>query len=69
MRLKTHSGAITVNKRSRHTKWLRGRIDAGAWTGQQTIKEAWQKAQPALALPGASAYVVGYTQGIQEVQK
>jgi hypothetical protein len=69
MKLKTHSGKITVNKKSRHTKWLQGRIDSGAWTGAQTIKEAWQAAQPALNLPGASAYVVGFTQGLQEVQK
>ena len=66
MKIQTKSGIMSGSKRSRFMKWLQGRVDSGAWTGYTTIEHAWKIAQPALKLPGASAYVVGYQQGISD---
>lgn len=71
MKLKTDSGIVTGNKRERYMWWLKGRIESGAFTGQQTIKSCWDKQGWIAGQMDtyADAFRVGHFFGKQELRK
>jgi hypothetical protein len=62
----TDSGGVTVNMRDRYAHWLRGRLDAGAWTGAATLGDAWATIRKTVGKTRTmrEAYLVGYAQGL-----
>lgn len=45
MEIKTDSGYVRVNKKSHYGKWLKGYTDANGWSGHNTLRETWAKAE------------------------
>ena len=60
MKVKTQSGIVTGNKRSRYMQWLNGYVMAGGWTGQETIRQKWQIVMPNVSnMRCREAYLAG----------
>jgi hypothetical protein len=69
MKIQTQSGIVYGNKRDPYMKWLQGWVDAGAWSGVQTLRDAWVRATKYEKSKGVTWYAYGWCMAFGLYQK